>query len=180
MALTKEDNLIIQSMLTSSLLIDLSFANKEFIKSEFFKGMHAYYPKVKENFLNEKIPIGNEGTALMLLYALLVIPRELISETYKKEYGEINAFLAEKAMNVIDTYKVKNDFLRHIRNAVSHAKVEFEYTTKSKMITFKDKHGKNEVFSAAFDLNDISILIADKLFKIHQKYMEDISDRNKE
>ena len=68
----------------------------------------------------------------MALYALLVVPREIISDEYSDEYEAINTFLRKEGDLHQTTYKNEDandlssiDFIRHVRNAIAHAKISF-------------------------------------------------------
>lgn len=69
--------------------------------------------------------LGNQGVILMLMYALLVIPRELLREEGK--IFESFKFNTKEHFNIKipDRGDISNiDFLRFLRNAVSHANIE--------------------------------------------------------
>ncbi|MBE0434224.1 MAG: hypothetical protein IBX56_00280 [Methylomicrobium sp.] len=79
--LTQEENLVLQTYYTTSLLAELK--NNNFIGSEFFDPMNFVQACIKDEL--KKIDVDNQGTLLMILYALLVVPRELTGKKYKQE-----------------------------------------------------------------------------------------------
>ena len=90
--ITRQENLILQSYFTVSLLAELG--NNQFFSSDYFKSMSFGSPDIKK-FL-EKNGVDNQGSAIMSLYAMLVVPYELIRDNYADEFSEMNAFLAQK------------------------------------------------------------------------------------
>ncbi len=87
-----------------------------------------------------------QGALLIFLYALLVIPKELIDiGKYKEKYKDINTWMEQNGIAEEQYSNYKNEknhinYLRHMRNAISHGKVEFE---EYKYITFKDNTSDN-------------------------------------
>lgn len=85
----------------------------------------------------------------MMIYALLIIPKEILTE---EVYSKINSkfiYINKKIDGMIEegtstNYKsdqsltgYRIDYLRHIRNAVSHARCEYE-SDNNNFVTFKD------------------------------------------
>ncbi|GHU76633.1 hypothetical protein FACS189461_4430 [Spirochaetia bacterium] len=184
MSLNTEENLILESAFMASLLMDLIPATHEFVKSDFFKTMPSVTPGIKQAFADGKIGVGNQGTILMCLYALLVLPKELISTKYQSDYDSINTFIhsiAEGGISGIkDTYNKKGEYLRHIRNAISHGKIKFDDTTPGNIkVTFEDsdtmKPPKSE-FSITLPVLHIARLL-DKLLEVSEKYLDDVEKR---
>ncbi|MBO1064027.1 MULTISPECIES: HEPN family nuclease [Nostocales] len=123
--ITHADNLILQAYYTTVLIVELK--NNEFMESGFYQNMTFGQPVIKEEL--KKIGVDNQGSALMALYAMLVIPREILYDNYSAEYVKLNDFLNEVVTNTVTSYpsdSLKVDFIRHIRNSVAHAQVEFE------------------------------------------------------
>lgn len=177
MALNVEENLIVQSACTAILLLDLSSKNDDFVKSDFYRKMDSFFPNVKKFFEDGGIPIGNQGTMLMCLYTLLVLPKELISNRYQAEYEEINKFIPSITDNEIkDTYKIQGEYLRHIRNAIAHGRVIFNDGNPNNIkVTFKDEWNGAE-FLITFSILQIPTLLL-KLLAVHQKYIADINKK---
>ncbi len=62
------------------------------------------------------------------LYAMLVLPREIVQNAHATEYDAINDFLRNHAQNTTTNYRSDNpttNYLRHVRNAIAHAHVSF-------------------------------------------------------
>lgn len=126
--ITAEESLLLQCLSTTALLGEL--ANDNFLESDYFKRL---------TFANEdcktilKISgLGNPATMQMMLYALLIVPREILSrldyrnlESYIERINPLVYSLIEQ-----DTYSTydneesteKINYFRHIRNAVAHSK----------------------------------------------------------
>ena len=113
---TNEDQLILQSFLTVQFLEALF--KIDFLKSELYESLVSR-ELVSPEF--SEAGIGNQGTLLMVLYALLVIPRESVDNEFVDEYKAINNWLGKNA-KISSTYK-STDAVRHVRNAVAHANV---------------------------------------------------------
>ena len=69
----------------------------------------------------------------MALYAMLVVPKELIEHEFQEEYRSIDDFLRNEVTLHKTTYKNQDEsnyqsisFIRHVRNSVAHAKVSFD------------------------------------------------------
>lgn len=160
--LTNEDNLILQSLLTVEFLEALSDIG--FLGTDLYKSL-VYSKRVRTEF--SEIGIGNQGSLLMFLYALLVIPKELVSNEFTDQYEIINSWLKDEAASIHSSYTNINE-LRHIRNAVAHARVEF---IPNDCVIFKDEHPKTgATFELKLSLKKVGILI-NKLKATHQVYM---------
>jgi len=160
-----------------SLLAELG--NNQFFSSDYFKSMSFGSPDIKK-FL-EKNGVDNQGSAIMSLYAMLVVPYELIRDNYADEFSEMNAFLAQKTINARTTYKDKvaeSDFMCHIRNAIAHYSVSFK---EGDSMVFTDSNGaKNEEkkkdFYGELLLVDINAFF-ERLQLLHLKVIRDIQAR---
>ena len=80
-----EDNLIFQPYLIIELLFNLKKHN--FIGSDYFKKMK-YNEDTRD--LLKKAGIDNQGLIMLSLYALLVIPKEILKKTYVPDFEKIN------------------------------------------------------------------------------------------
>lgn len=85
MSYSNEENLIIQSTCNAVLLLSLSMEGEEFIKSDFFKTLDFLFQKIKGMYESRQTGVGNQGMMLVCLYSLLVLPKELILDTYPDE-----------------------------------------------------------------------------------------------
>jgi hypothetical protein len=167
--ITQADNLLLQSYYSVSLLVELK--NNEFLESRYFDEMSFRAPWIKEGL--QTIGIDNQGSLLMSLYAMLVIPKELIFDKYCHQVSNVQTFLkatSNVTKNDYQTPKDAIDFLRHIRNSVSHASVEFD---PGNTVTFIDKNPKSKkMIHIQIPLNSVGELLA-KLQEIHLQYIRD-------
>lgn len=173
--ITQEENLILQSYITTSLLAELG--NNQFFSSDYFKSMSFGSPDIKK-FL-EKNGVDNQGSAIMSLYAMLVVPYELIRNNYADEFSEMNAFLAQKTKNARTNYRdnvADSDFMYHLRNAVAHCRVSFK---EGDSIVFTDSNGvkkeeKKKDFYGELPLIDLSAFIHQLQLVVQIKVIKDI------
>ena len=138
--ISQSDNLLLQSYYSVSLLVELR--NNNFLESQFFEGMSFGAPWIKAGI--KTIGVDNQGSLLMSLYAMLVIPRELVFHKYEKNVNEIQRFLRANCKVIKNDYQTKNEkinFLRHMRNSVSHASVEFD---PNNTVTFTDTNPRSK------------------------------------
>lgn len=126
MTIKQKDNLIIQSYITVSFLVELK--NLDFFNSDYYKKA-----KFQDEYVKAKLPeikIDNQGSMLMILYAMLVIPHELIKVGFSDEFNNVNKVI-HGIRNKTRTYSnyeydsVDIKYIKHIRNSVAHAKVKF-------------------------------------------------------
>lgn len=156
MAITQEDNLLIQSYITTSFLVELK--NNNFLSSDYFKNLSFGDRNVKE--LLPQIGIDNQGALLMSLYSMLVIPKQLISDKFPTEFDDLNKKIGILKSSEQSTYKsdkIKIDYIRHIRNAVAHARVNFQ---PNQDVTFYDDD-KNQKCTITIPLVNVSIFFND-------------------
>lgn len=133
---SQEDNLLIQSYFTTAFLSELH--NLDFLNSKYYKDADFQDKYVQENL--PSIGIGNHGSLLMILYSLLIIPKELIESKYQTEFKDLNQFVDSIKSKANSTYKNDSpsiDYIRHIRNSVAHAKVSFN---SEKEVVFLDEN----------------------------------------
>lgn len=171
--LTQEDNVVIQSYLTVALLAELH--NNNLLESPFFGEMTFGAPWVKE--LLCEVGIDNQGCAIIALYAMLVLPREIVGQAFASEYAAINSFLSANTQHTYSSYQSDMpsiNYIRHIRNAVSHGRIEFR---PNDAIVFKDENMRaNESFSTELPLNQLGELIS-RLQNVHLAYIKDMNQR---
>ncbi len=167
-------SMFLQSLATCSLLAELS--NKKFLKSKYFKKL-----KFQNNYLKKILiesSIGNPACLMMMLYGLLVIPYTTKGKS-KLKFNEINNFINcicnEKPNFYETTYNdEKNktiDYIRHIRNSVSHGKFEFEQEDKICFVIFNDENmrDKNQHCSLKLKTKDVGRIL-EKLQKLLFEY----------
>jgi len=136
--ISQADNLVLQSYYSVSLIAELR--NNAFLESHYFESMKFSAPWIKEEI--KSIGVDNQGSLLMSLYAMLVVPRELIFKKYPDKVDDIQRFLRSKCKitkNEYGTQIESIDILRHIRNSVSHASVAF---VPNSLVVFSDENFK--------------------------------------
>ena len=146
--------MVYQSYLICWLLRKL--IDNRFLESSYYRSM----PDDGESFHEELKAVGvdNQGCVLMMLYALLVIPKEAIKGNLDSPISQLNEYLRCVTQDVISTYpkdKPSINFLRHIRNAVAHARVAFHPGNK---VVFDDECGSYK-FSCALPLSRLGQFI---------------------
>lgn len=143
--ITPQESLLLQSLATTSLLAELSNAN--FFESDYFNLLQFESDDCKQ--ILKQSGIGNPATMQMMLYTLLVIPKEIFDNTmvekFKKEINPIVFTLIEK--ETYSTYKGEDDnkdidYFSHIRNAVSHSQCNYTSVGEINYVTFYDKYEK--------------------------------------
>jgi hypothetical protein len=166
--MTQDENLIFQSYFSFCLLAEL-MRDKRLVRSEFFNSL-AFDNKAAKIAI-EKLGVDNQGCLLMCLYSLLVIPKQLLESKYPREFLKINGKIARYSTSTISTYKGEPpyDYVRHIRNAVSHARVVFN---PGQTVEFQDERGPGEKFAVTMPLTALPRLLED-LQAIHMTYIKD-------
>lgn len=135
----EDDQLLFQAYISLVLLLELH--NSRFFESEHFESLNFSAPWIK-NALRD-VGVANKGSSLVALYAMLVIPKELIYDKYPDKVQELDGFLSESAEYVNTNYATDCPnvrFLRHVRNSVAHVRVTFE---PCGAIVFRDCDPKN-------------------------------------
>jgi hypothetical protein len=172
MEYSQDDNLLIQSYFTTALLVELK--NNDFLNSESYKSL-----KFNDNYVKENLPligIDNQGTFLMIFYTMLVIPKQHISENFPNEFNELNrkaGSLILASESSYETDKNEIDYIRHIRNAVAHARVLF---IPGQSVTFIDENSKGERCTITFPLCNIHIFLT-CLQSVFMKYIEKLKSK---
>lgn len=127
------------------------------------------------------------GVLLIFLYALLVIPKELIKNNkYKEKYKDVNLWIKQNNMSENEKSDYEEDkegidYVRHMRNSVSHGKVKYDESNKFILFFDEDDHGHSCHFSVSMGKN-ISMVIS-KLREIitsyiNEKYNSNFSNNN--
>ena len=174
MEYSQNDNLLIQSYFTIAFLTELK--NKDFLNSEYYKNAVFEDKFVKENL--PTVGIDNQGTLLIYLYTMLVIPKQLLENDFPNEFAKLNVIIDNIKIKAESNYpkdSVKIDYLRHLRNAVAHARVEF---IPNKTVTFIDKNDNENECSITIPLLNIGIFLSE-LQKIFMKYVEKLKTETK-
>lgn len=169
MKYSNNDNLLIQSYFTTALLTELKNAN--FLDSDHYKNM-----QFQDKFVQGSLPevgIDNQGTLLMVLYTLLVVPRQILEKNFPADFNSLNAEIERLANSTKSNYKndaQSVDHVRHLRNSVAHARANFK---QDGTVTFHDEDGRGSVWEAIFTLSNIGHLIT-ALQAIFMKYVENV------
>lgn len=143
-----EEILLLQCLSTTALLGEL--ANDNFLESEYFKKLTFSNENCKT--ILEQSGLGNPATMQMMLYALLIVPKELLS---RSEYRNLETYVEKINLSVpsiieqgtYSTYKgekslEKINYFRHIRNAVAHSKCEYINENAENYVVFEDNLGE--------------------------------------
>ncbi len=166
---SNNDNLLIQGYFSIALLVELK--NAKFLDSDYYKNA-----QFEDNFVQENLPkvgIDNQGALLMILYTLLVVPRQLLEKNFPTEFDCLNNVVVDLSTSAKSSYKKDIqtiDHVRHLRNAVAHARVIFD---SKGTVTFRDEDGKGSVWEATFPLAKIGPLLT-ALQTIFMKYIESV------
>ena len=172
---TEHENLIIQTYMNFIWLLEMHTLN--FVKSDAYKQLN-FSDKFTQNCIAERGVI-NQGIIPVAFYVMLVIPRETIFDEYQEKYDEINLYIAQILNPQVETTynsdKDRIDYLRHIRNAVSH--MNFEMTAEVDFVVFKDENPrKGEKFICKLSNSDLEKII-ENLSVVHKDYIERIKKR---
>ena len=170
--LKDEESLYLQILATTSLLAELS--NNNFLDSDYFSKMNFSNNSFKE--ILQISSIGNPACLQMMLYALLVIPKEIDNNIFNTSY--LN--------NMIDTLIENNstfsnynsdsnqiDYIRHFRNSISHSRCRYFNDKQGiAMVEFKDNNA-NTSESCIITIKCINVgKILEEIQKILQNYFK--------
>jgi len=167
MEYSQNDNLLIQSYFTTAFLAELN--NDDFLKSEYFKSVIFEDNFVKQNM--PKVGIDNQGTLLIFLYTMLVVPRQLLGQKFPNDFEKLNDTVDQIKSDAKSTYakdSIKIDYIRHIRNAVAHARVAF---IPGESVTFTDENRAGDICAITIPLKKAGLFITE-LQKVFMKYIE--------
>lgn len=176
-SISAEESLLLQCLSTTALLGELS--NDNFLESDYFK---------KLNFANKDFKtilklsgLGNPATMQMMLYALLTVPREVLSrtdysnlETYVTRINPLVCKLIES--DTCSSYDgegsiEKIDYFRHIRNAVAHSKCKYISEHQKNYVIFIDNM-KNKQCSIKMECCKVGYILME-LQKLIMEYYND-------
>lgn len=139
-----EESLLLQCLSTTALLGELG--NNNFLESDYFKSLPFANESCKTILIMSGL--GNPATMQMMLYALLTVPREILSrtaysdlKTYVIRINPLVRSLVEKdTCSTYDNEKTleKINYLRHIRNAVAHSKCNYFCENQKNYVVFTD------------------------------------------
>ncbi len=164
---SNETNLIIQSACAAVLITELNRDNR-LLQSEFFKDLEFLTPTVKD-MISYQIGVVNYGGVLMILYALLVVPKELLQNKYSSEYAAIDKYIETIVITKQTDYKRDDpqvQYVKHMRNSVAHLRVKF---TDNESVIFCDSSPKGEHCHFEIPFSELIPLI-NKFLEIHKIY----------
>jgi hypothetical protein len=173
MEYTQEENLLIQSYFTTAFLTELH--NRNFLTSEYYKNAN-----FEDNFVKENLPsigIVNQGTLLIFLYTMLVLPKQLIENDFPIEFAELNNKIDQIKSEANSTYRNDSetiDYIRHMRNAVAHARLTF---IPNQAVTFTDENNRGEKCTITIPLNKVGFFLTE-LQKVFMKYIEKLKTKS--
>ena len=143
-SISKEESLLLQCLATTSLLVELS--NSHFFESKYFEELTFENESYKS--ILKRSGLGNPATMQMMLYALLTVPKEILSRT---SYTKLEIYVArinplvhslieDESFSTYDNEESKDkiDYFRHIRNAVAHSKCNFFSENQKNYVVFTD------------------------------------------
>ncbi len=173
MEYSQDDNLLIQSYFTTAFLAELN--NKNFLTSEYYKNANFEDNFVKKNL--PKVGIDNQGTLLIFLYTMLVVPKQLLEHDFPIEFAELNNKVDQIKLETNSTYSNDSetiDYIRHIRNAVAHARLTF---IPNQAVTFTDENNRGEKCTITIPLNKVGFFLTE-LQKVFMKYIEKLKTKS--
>lgn len=170
---TPEQSIIITSIINFSVLLSLHHNN--FYQTNDFKNILLANTEIDGNFVFNTLKDSgffNEGSLPTMLYTLLVYPKEatdrLKCNDYDNEIKKTNLKLNNDTYSLTiihNDYKelAEHDFIRHIRNATSHASIEFsnDAFTFTDRNTIKKSKNYGKKISFSIHKNNIGTLIQD-------------------
>lgn len=179
LSITQEQSIFLQSLATTSLLAELS--NSNFLESDCFNKLNFQNPFFKE--ILTQSGIGNPACMQIMLYSLLVIPKETLEkkELYpnlNEDFLDINKKIEDLVVSS-DTFtnysKDKTydsnctmNYIHHIRNAVSHNNCHYSTEDNINYVTFKDINPKNKKENCEIKIECINV---GKILEYLQKFM---------
>ncbi|BBE30407.1 hypothetical protein OSSY52_05480 [Tepiditoga spiralis] len=172
---TDKEQQIINTLMSFTFLWELH--NLKFLESKCYADL-----KFKDRFVHEQIKsigIMNNGMIPVILYMMLIIPKELFDNTkYSENFKEINKQISNlKNIEIIkSTYKSdeKNiNYIRHFRNAVAHMNIKCEKT----VVVFEDKN-KKENFKIEVSYKALGEIVG-FFYKFYAELIEEYKEKYK-
>jgi len=112
MRYSENDNLLIQSYFTVAFLAELSESN--FLESDYYRNL-----KFKDSFVHKHLPdvgLGNRVCLLIMLYALLVVPKQLLEDTFPDEFQALDKRIDQLKERAESTYNADRDGINYLRH----------------------------------------------------------------
>ena len=160
-------NILIQANSVSYLLIALKQNN--FLKSNYYNSEFNLSSDIRKIF--NQVDIDNQGCLLMILYTILLMPKEIFFQNFKTDFISLADFMDnEQSIKITSTNNKKirkEDYIRHLRNSIAHSSVSF---IPNESVTFSDSHKGKSVVTIEIPLNKIPDILS-ILFEILKKFM---------
>lgn len=169
MKLSPEDSLFYQSLALCSLLLELN--ELDFLHSDYYKTNCFQNEDKLSNYILQNSGLGNPATLQAIFYLFLVCPREYYSRLEKSTQISLEIAFNKKAAELVEKNTVftsYNDedshncetinFLKHIRNAISHARCEYNSFNGKNYVTFSDQSSTQKC-SFQFSTENTGLLI---------------------
>jgi hypothetical protein len=152
MILSENESIFCQALAMTSLLNTMS--NNNFLESTYFNKLRFDSNEDNIRKILSASGLGNPATMQMLLYILLVMPREVLNDTNDSWIhqcsSEINTLVASLVQSISTTYPNESaenretiNYYRHIRNAVAHSKCSYKTINNTTHVTFTDQNPHN-------------------------------------
>lgn len=140
--LTAKESMFCQTIANVSLITSL--ATNGFFGSQYYKNMKWSYGGINQKNISailEKSGLGNPAMLQMYMYALLVMPKELVGDDFCK--SSFNDEAKKVVFDFDSTYPNEEhqesmNYYRHIRNAIAHSKCDYKTIKGTNCVTFKD------------------------------------------
>ena len=171
-SITQEDSLLLQCWASTGLIERLSCCN--FFSSELYSKLSL---SELQRWTLQNSGIGNPAMLQMMLYALLVIPKE-VSDRNSEEYKHIQIIFNDTAIKIAEdgttsTYNKEDnirkiDYYRHIRNALSHSRCKYILCDGVPYVLFEDECGGKHCL-IRMRCNNVGILL-NELSKALESY----------
>ena len=144
--LDPNESIFCQALATTELLHLLSDSN--FLESDYYKNLQ--FPANNDilKYILKHSGVGNPATIQMFLYALLVMPKEILKNSeFEKNCEECFNSTIIKFIYKFETHysKEKNtdlvdiNFYNHIRNSVAHSNCYYKTIEGYTYVTFRDE-----------------------------------------
>ena len=201
MSITAEESLLSQMVSMATLILALQ--SNQFLRSEFYKEMNFPFgcgnkgienedEQNAEKFMHyilERSGVFNPATAQMLLYGLIVVPREMLKGSDDEECisrckEKVNTILQNNSGRLHTTqttYKGETvssmNYYKHIRNALAHARCIYtpeedaDHCVTFSDVDMRDENQHCEIKISTFVLGMIILAIRDEItIYLNQKW----------
>ena len=165
------DSYLYQALSTTCLITEL--ANNDYLSSDHFNKIKFTNKQYKE--IIKQSGLGNPATLQMFLYALLVVPYSYKeNKHFDINFSELNPFINNITIDSYSNYEKDKDgidYIRHLRNAVSHSKCNYYVDCNNIcMVEFYDSDNTHKCYFK-MKTSDVGLLL-EKIQKIIIKYLD--------